>query len=79
MRWPERTRGSARVIRAVGEPGLRFREDPLRILSQRRAEFIDVYHNLVESDSLLPSDNLGSKPGAQRFNGTTWVLEPATA
>ncbi|MFO0639884.1 MAG: hypothetical protein U0183_11780 [Polyangiaceae bacterium] len=56
-----------------------FTEDTLRILSQRRAEFIDVYHNLVESDSLLPSDNLGSKPGAQRFNGTTCVLEPATA
>lgn len=56
-----------------------FTEDTLRMLSQRRAEFVDVYHNLVESDSLLPSDNLGSKPGAQRFNGTTCVLEAQSA
>jgi hypothetical protein len=33
----------------------------------------------VESDALLPVDNLGSKPGAQRFNGTTCVLEPQSA
>ncbi len=56
-----------------------FTEDTLRMLSQRRVEFVDVYHNLVESDSLLPSDNLGSKPGAQRFNGTTCVLEASAA
>jgi hypothetical protein len=56
-----------------------FTEDTLRILSQRRLEFVDVYHNLVESDALLPVDNLGSKPGAQRFNGTTCVLEPQSA
>jgi len=56
-----------------------FTEDTLRMLSQRRVEFVDVYHNLVESDSLLPSDNLGSKIGGQRFNGTTCVLEAQTA
>ena len=53
-------------------------EDMLRILSQRRAEFLETYHNLVESDSLLPTDNLGSKPGVQRFNGMTCLLEASS-
>lgn len=56
-----------------------FTEDTLRMLSQRRAEFVEVYHNLVESDSLLPSDNLGSKPGAQRLSGTACTLEASSA
>lgn len=56
-----------------------FTADTLKILSQRRAEFLETYGQLVESDGLLPTDNLRSVPGAQRFNGTTCELEASTA
>jgi hypothetical protein len=70
--------GKACSARQTKEPAA-FTEDTLRILSQRRAEFLETYASLVESDSLLPSDNLGSKPGALRFSGTTCNLEKESA
>jgi len=56
-----------------------FTGDQVKMLSQRRVEFVKTYHQLVESDALIPTDNLGSRSNANRFNGTTCVIEAATA
>lgn len=53
--------------------------DLLKVMSQRRVEFKEHYEQVVESDWLLPTDNLGSKPHAIRLNGTTCAIENQTA
>lgn len=49
--------------------------DLLKIMSQRRAEFADRYEPVVESDFLLPGDNLKSVPHANRLSATTCKIE----
>lgn len=49
--------------------------DLLKIVSQRRVEFTEVYEAVVESPWLLPTDNLKSVPHKIRLNGTTCVIE----
>ena len=53
--------------------------DVLTIMSQRRTEFAEQYERIVESDMLLPGDNLNSQPHAKRLNGTTCTIENASA
>lgn len=53
--------------------------DLLKIMSQRRAEFVEKYEQVVESQWLVPGDNLGSKPHAVRLNGETCVVEEQSA
>ncbi|MBL9027355.1 MAG: hypothetical protein JNL21_34510 [Myxococcales bacterium] len=53
--------------------------DLLKVMSQRRAEFKEHYEQVVESDWLIPTDNLGSTPGAIRLNGTTCAIENQSA
>jgi hypothetical protein len=50
-------------------------EDVVKIVSQRRVEFAETYEPVVESQWLLPTDNLNSQPHAIRLNGTTCVIE----
>ncbi|HTJ83050.1 MAG TPA: hypothetical protein VL400_15120 [Polyangiaceae bacterium] len=49
--------------------------DLLKIVSQRRAEFLDHYEQVVESDWLIPTDNLKSVPFKIRLNGETCTIE----
>lgn len=49
--------------------------DMLKIMSQRRAEFTERYEQIVESDFLLPGDNLKSVPHANRLSATTCKIE----
>lgn len=49
--------------------------DLLKVISQRRVEFKEHYEQVVESDWLIPTDNLGSKARAIRLNGTTCQIE----
>lgn len=56
-----------------------FTTDTVKMLSQRRTEFLESYGQLVESDALIPTDNLRSVSNGTRFNGTTCVIEPSTA
>ncbi|NUP10411.1 MAG: hypothetical protein HOW73_30545 [Polyangiaceae bacterium] len=52
--------------------------DLLKIMSQRRVEFLERYEQVVESDWLLPSDNLDSKAHTLRLNGTSCTIENQT-
>lgn len=52
--------------------------DLLKVVSQRRAEFAEVYGDVIESPWLIPTDNLKSVPHKSRLNGTTCVLEDQT-
>ena len=52
--------------------------DLLTIMSQHRAAFTETYSHVVESNMLIPSDNLKSKPNAKRLNPTTCKIENAT-
>jgi hypothetical protein len=52
-----------------------FTADVMKIMSQRRVEFEQRYHSVVESDWLIPRDNLGSQPFAIRFNATSCEIE----
>ncbi len=52
--------------------------DLLKVMSQRRLEFTERYEQVVESEWLLPTDNLGSAPHAIRLNGTTCAIENQT-
>ncbi|MBK8942093.1 MAG: hypothetical protein IPM79_31935 [Polyangiaceae bacterium] len=56
-----------------------FHVDLLKIMSQRRAEFVEKYEAVVESDWLVPSDNLNSVPHAIRLGATTCQLEDQTS
>ena len=49
-------------------PAAEFTPDVLKIMSQRRVEFENRYSNVVESDWLIPQDNLRSTPGDIRFS-----------
>ncbi len=50
--------------------------DIVKLASQRRKEFLEIYEPLVESADLLPSDTLtDTKPHAFRLNATTCKLE----
>jgi hypothetical protein len=42
--------------------------DVLKIISQRRVEFTERYHDVVESPWLIPTDTLGSAAGKIRLN-----------
>ena len=69
------TRGSS----AVAADKDAYALDLLTIMSQRRAEFTETYERIVESDMLLPGDNLNSQPHAKRLNATTCTIENASA
>jgi hypothetical protein len=49
--------------------------DLLKVVSQRRTEFAEVYGNVIESPWLIPTDNLKSASHKVRLNGTTCVVE----
>lgn len=49
--------------------------DLLKIVSQRRVEFAEVYGDVIESPWLIPTDNLKSVAHKVRLNGTTCVIE----
>jgi hypothetical protein len=56
-----------------------FALDLLKVVSQRRTEFKEHYEQVVESEWLIPTDNLGSKSGGIRLNATTCKTENQTA
>lgn len=52
--------------------------DLLKVVSQRRVEFVEHYEQVVESEWLIPTDNLKSAPGKIRLNGETCKIENQT-
>lgn len=62
----------------TARPAPDFTKDVLQIISQRRVEFADRYHDLIESPWLIPTDKLASKAGAVRLNATKCTVEPST-
>ena len=44
-------------------------------MSQRRAEFSEHYEQVVESEWLIPTDDLDSQPHAIRLDGETCTIE----
>ncbi|MFO0614610.1 MAG: hypothetical protein U0414_18640 [Polyangiaceae bacterium] len=52
--------------------------DLLKVVSQRRVEFAEVYGDVIESPWLIPTDSLKSVAHKSRLNGTTCVLEDQT-
>jgi hypothetical protein len=51
--------------------------DVLKIMSQRRVEFEARYSSVIESDWLIPQDNLGSRAGAIRLKAADCTVEDA--
>jgi hypothetical protein len=54
--------------KCLARPRADLTSDILRIVSQRRVEFTERYESVIESDWLIPKDNLGSRPGVIRLS-----------
>lgn len=61
-----------------GKNATAFTEDMVKIVSQRRVEFVERYASVVESPWLIPTDRLGSRPHAVRLSATTCEIEKST-
>lgn len=52
----------------AARPQAEFTADVLKIMSQRRVEFTSRYRSVIESNWLIPTDNLNSREAAIRFS-----------